>query len=117
MDYSLYELNCNYDTLPVPVLFEYQILRFMFLFTFHKNSLPPALQDYFQTNRSVHQHGTRNRDAVHLFGFSNTHGAKTILYLGAKFWNDLPDTFKIQHSLTSFLKSVEDYLRSKYFNK
>ena len=54
MDYPVYRLYMNYDTLPIPVLYKFKVLKFMFMFNHHKSLLPSVFHDYFHTNSFVH---------------------------------------------------------------
>ena len=115
IDYPVYHLYKNYDILPIPALFKSNLLKFMFLYTHHKNLLPPAFINYFQLNSSIHQHNTRNKSDFHLFHSSNNFGHKTLAYIGCKLWNELPADFKTGSSISIFIKSVKEYLRKDYF--
>jgi len=117
LDCPLIDLYSAYNTLPIPALFQYKILNFMFLYKHHTATLPPAFHTYFQTNSSIHQYNTRNRNNFHLFSYTNNYGSKTIFNIGSKLWNDLPDTFKTISSSSIFLKSLKIHLRNMFFKK
>ena len=115
LDYPLYQLYKNYDTLPIPALYKFKLLKFMFLFTYHKNMLPSAFQNYFQTNSSIHQYNTRNKNDFHFFNSSNNFGHKTFEFNGTKLWNELPIVIKKSSSIPIFQKLVKEHLRNDYF--
>ena len=56
---SLYK---NYNTLPLPLLHDFQIL-FVHKFLYHGNKMPSIFASYFTQNTSVHHYNTRENIA------------------------------------------------------
>jgi len=117
MDCPLFELYNRYNTLPIPALFQYQLLKLMFTHNHCNSLLPPALQNYFESNNAIHSHDTRSKNDFHLSSVSKKYGTKTIAFAGGKLWNNLPDSLKKLPSLNLFLKEMKKYLRNKFFDK
>ena len=58
------ELYRTYHTLPVQLLHNYQILLFMHKYVYHRCRLPPAFSVYFDENKLIHLHNTRQYSPV-----------------------------------------------------
>ena len=92
-------------------IFELQLLTSVFD-SVKKNS-PGCFHDFFLFNSSVHQHSTRQASQGDLFMSrrnSLQYGLKSILYLGARFWNTLPIEFLNAPSKASFKATLKTYL-------
>jgi hypothetical protein len=114
LDYPIKDLYSGFNTLPVPLLHQYQLLVFMFKYSHCNSSLPPALQNYFITNSSIHDHNTRARNNLHLFSVSTVLGSKTLSHNGSKLWNTLPDQLKNIKSLSLFCNKTKRYLLENF---
>ena len=112
MDYPVYRLYMNYDTLPIPVLYKFKVLKFMFMFNHHKSLLPSVFHDYFHTNSFVHQYNTRNKNDFHVYSCMTKFGSKSLLCNGPQLWNELPVSLKANSSLSTFEKLLKAYLRN-----
>jgi len=55
---SLYK---NYNTLPIPLLHDFQILLFVHKFLYHGNKMPSIFASYFTQNTPVHHYNTREK--------------------------------------------------------
>ena len=90
----------------------------LFMHDYSHNNLPLNFTDYFQTNKQMHTHNTRQANKFHLPLPTTTAEKHNILYNGAKVWNELPkhitditnkNTFKNhlkQHYITSYDNSL-----------
>ena len=57
------ELYRTYHTLPVQILHNYQILKFM-----HRSrGIPPEFSAHFEENKIIHLHNTRRKDDFHTY--------------------------------------------------
>jgi hypothetical protein len=106
------ELYAQFNTLTIPVLFKYQILKLVHRFFHLNNTLPDVYSNYFSRNSLIHDHDTRRSNDLHVQRFNQNSGQRSIKYLGVKFWNDLPANFKLINSHTIFDKKIKDYLIS-----
>ena len=109
------DLYSAFNILPVPALYQYHLLVFMYKYLYCKSALPPALQSYFTVNSDVHSHNTRSRDNFHLLNNSSNLGKKAVSFCGCKFWNELPSAIKAEDSLNMFKNSIKLHLFNKYF--
>jgi len=60
------ELYANFNTLTLPELHTYQILKFIYNCIYHQNKLPSIFSNYFSQNYMIHRHNTRTREHLHL---------------------------------------------------
>ena len=67
MNTEITELYKNYKTLPVDLLFKFQMILFMFNYSHYEQNLPACFHNYFTLNSSIHSHNTRSSAAVHLY--------------------------------------------------
>ena len=67
-------LYTNYNTLPIPQLHIYQFLILVHKFVSHVNKLPPAFNDYFTLNSTVHNYDTRRKNDLYLQGLHTSKG-------------------------------------------
>ena len=104
------ELYKTYCTLPVQLMHQYQILLFMHKYVHHRNTLPPVFSEYFDENKLIHQHDTRQRDDFHAYTIQSEIGKRAIKYKGSKLWNNLPTELKKLSSLSSFKQKLKIYL-------
>ena len=117
LECPLYELYKSYDTLPIPALYQYQILLIIFKSIHFNSKLPFALQNYFISNSDIHIHNTRFKSDLHIFPVEKNIGAKNIAFAGGRLWNKLPSYLKEIQSVDSFKSKIKIYLRDLYFAK
>jgi len=55
------ELYKTYNILPVQLLRNFQILTFMHKYVHHRLKLPSVFREYFDENKQIHQHDTRQK--------------------------------------------------------
>ena len=99
--FKLQETFCS-PSLPIFKKLKLKLLRHQDIFqlrlsTFVYESItkkkPSCFHDYFSFNANIHQHSTRQSNSGNLFlthRNSCRYGLKSIRYMGAKMWNDLP---------------------------
>jgi len=59
-------LYANFNTLTLPELHTYQILKFIRNCIYHQNKLPSIFSNYLSQNYMIHTHNTRTREHLHL---------------------------------------------------
>ena len=76
---------------------------------------PSCFHDYFSFNTNVHQHSTRQSNHGNLFlthRNSFQYGLKSIQYMGAKMWIDLPVEIRNSPSKYSFKNYLKIFLQN-----
>ena len=104
------ELYQNYSTLPIHLLHNYQILVFVHKFVHHRSKLPPVLSEYFDENRVIHHHNTRQTNDFHIYSFYSEIGKRSIKFKGSKLWNNLPMNIKEIKSCPHFKSDLKSHL-------
>ena len=115
MDCPLIDLYLAYNTLPIPALYQFQLLIIMFKCVHCIHSLPSVFRNYFSFNSNVHSHNTRGKNDFHVLPIASNFGQKSAMHTGCKLWNELPDSIKSITLLNSFKKNVKIYLLNKFF--
>jgi len=88
------ELYRTYFTLPLQLLHNFRILLFIHNYVHHRNKLPAVFSTYFEVNKVLHCHDTRQKNDFHVHAVQFEIGKKIIRNKGTKLWNDLPDDIK-----------------------
>jgi hypothetical protein len=104
------ELYRNYDTLPLPLLHNYQILLFVHKFVHHIDKLPNVLKSYFTKNQFIHRYDTREKFSFHMIATRTTFGKRLIKYKGSQMWNNLPENLKSIRSTSEFKNHLRNFL-------
>lgn len=104
------ELYLDYNTLPVNLLFNQNILSIMHKCMFNKQLLPTVFHNYMTSNKNVHSHDTRSKNLLHLTQVSTSFGLRAIDVLGAKLWNSLPSSIANLCNYHYFRKMVREFL-------
>jgi len=81
----------EYCTIPLHLLHQYQILIFMHQYVYRRNKLPVVFSAYFDENKTIHDHDTRQKQDFHTYSVHSESGKRAIKHKGGKLWNDLPD--------------------------
>ncbi len=79
----------------------------IFMFKYNNKMLPRSFENFFQTHKENHNYNTRNRNDYKI----PIHKINSILTVGPKIWNGLPQNVKMSATLGQFksnLKSVFD---------
>ena len=100
------ELYRSYDTLPLPLLHNYQILLFVHKFMHHSNKLPSVFASYFTQNQLIHHYNTREKFNLHLVTPHISFGKRLIKYKGSQMWNSLDQTLRTIQSTNAFKSSL-----------
>ena len=91
-------------------IFKLRLLSFVYEAI--NKSAPDCFHDFFSLTSSIHCHNTRQSTRGDLFLTKlNTlqYGLKSIRYLGAKQWNEIPATIRISSSKFLFKKRLKAY--------
>ena len=94
-------------------IFQLRLLTFVYESINKKN--PSCFHDYFSFNANFHQHSTRQSNPGNLFlthRNSFRYGLKSIRYMGAKMWNDLPVEIRNSPSKYSFKNNLKIFLQN-----
>ena len=109
-----FDLYTEYNTLPIPKLFQLQILVFVHKCIYLNDSIPSVFQAYFTDNRSVHNHFTRRNTDLFVYRPSLTTGQKCTEYFASSLWNSLPSDLKNIAAPNIFKVKCKCYLASRY---
>ena len=105
----------------LPIFKDFNLLRIVDIFKLRLLSFvyesinkvaPDCFNNLFSLNSSVHCHNTRqsNRGDLFLANINTSqYGLKSIRYLGAKLWNELPTAIRTSSSKFSFKKSLKHH--------
>jgi len=107
LNIKLYEA---YNTLPLELLHNYQILLFVHNYVYHKEKLPNVFSTYFDENKTIHYHNTRQTSDFHICTVHTELGKRMIKYKGSTLWNKLPKELKEIKSRQSFKDSLKQHL-------
>jgi len=88
------ELYRTYFTLPLQLSHNIRILLFIHNYVHHRNKLLAVFSTYFEVNKVLHCHDTRQKNDFHMHVVQFEIGEKIIRNKGTKLWNDLPDDIK-----------------------
>ena len=108
------ELYKYYDTLPLPLLHNYQILLFLQRFYHHSYTLPDVFVTYFTQISSIHNYNTRGKRNLYFTTTETETGKKALTHKGCILWNKLPEGLKTIKSVAVFKHRIRDYLISNY---
>jgi len=84
-----------YNTLPLHLLHNYQILLLVHKFVHHPEKLPSVFRSYFAQNEYIHNHNTRESHNMHMIVPNTTFRKRLIKYKGSQLWNSLPENLVI----------------------
>ena len=95
------------------ILTVYQINQLqvaIFMYSYFKGILPKSFNDVFTKNSAIHSYSTRAQGNLRLpllkYNFSKT----TIVFIGSKCWNSIPDELKSCPSLSAFKRKCKAYI-------
>ena len=101
----------NLSILPLPGLYEFETVKFMYLN--QRNELPLPLQTLFTTNANIHGHNTRHRHDPHI----NTRRTETLshsfIHKAPALWYTVPSQIKNVKTVGSFRSKIKRELLNK----
>ena len=116
-------LNMGYTDHTHPLFFELKLLKFVdiyrlevakFMFSYTHMALPEPLSNLFNYTTNVHDHQTRQSEAIRANFFRTTTADKSALNTGPDIWNKLPDYIKTKRNIKSFAHGVRKYIFINY---
>ena len=107
------DLYLDYYTLPINLLFNYNILSLTHKIIYNKQLLPTSFQNYMIPNKNIHGHDTRAKNRLHVSQVCTTFGSRAIDALGANLWNILPLNISSISTYNNFRKAVKDFFLSE----
>ena len=111
--HPLSELYCQYNTMPINMLHQYQLMLLVHKCQHHVEKMPDVFRNYFELNSSIHTHNTRTKNSIHLFRSKTTFGQRCFKYRTSNFWNDLPADCKEESCTNTFKSKLKDYLLAR----
>src|SRR3989442_15434085 len=105
------ELYLFYNTLPINVLFKFQMLLHAHKLYYNSDNLPKIFIADKLMNTDVHSHNTRTNHDFHRLNFNTSQGSKVSLAICTKLWNDLPIHLKQISCLVRFSKELKEILQ------
>ena len=102
------------EILPLSQLHRYQILLLMYGAV--KLNMYSCIFSNLYCHSDVHSHNTRNSSDLRLPHYYVANSQRCILYLGPKFWNDIPAQTRDCNSLLDFKKNLKNCLVADLFN-
>ena len=106
------DLYTTYGTLPINILFKYQLLLFAHDIFYKSDKLPEIFHLNRLTNTDIHNYSTRSRQDFHLICQNSVFGSKMSVNLYSKFWNSLPITLKSYSNFKLFKENLKTFLYS-----
>ena len=82
-----------------------------FVYKYLHNELPPPFMHYFTLNRDTHDHNTRNNKQIHI---DSTHSVHTVKVIGARTYNNIPETIRESNTLNTFTAKLKTHLMKQY---
>ena len=112
------DLYFNYNTLPITLLHEQQLLILGHKIIYSPETVPELFVDYLSKNESVHPHtrNTRTKDNMHLFGANTGYGLRCLKYKIAKLWHELDTELKEETSPAQFKSLLKLVLTIKLYS-
>ena len=93
METPVINLYQTINVLPLPLLYEMQMLVFVHKCHYKLNT-PLIFRQYFFENNVIHSHNTRNNCDLHVKIVNSNVGQRCSLFCGSKLWNALPRSLK-----------------------
>ena len=104
------DLYKKYNSLSIPVLFQFQCLNFIHKIKYFPSLMPPVFKKYVVENCNIHCHDTRSCTDLHRFQNNFNVGHKSLKVKGAQLWNTLPQHLKERSTINKFKKELRFYL-------
>jgi len=90
---------------------QYKLFVGKFMYRFKTETLPNAIQNLYQTNREFHNYNTRNRYNLATKKHRLHKTNKSLMNMGPKIWNNLPNTIKNAQTFNNFKYQLKNYLQ------
>ena len=76
----------------------------------HKEHLPHSLMQYYEMMNHTYRTRCKEHSMLRLPKCNTTHGTFSISFVGAKFWNSLPQSIRENRTRFSFRKNLRNHL-------
>jgi len=103
-------LYTNYNTLPVNMLFNLNIMKLMHNCLYNSSTVPKVICNLFKTGDDVHNYNTRNS---RMFFIADFVSRNSIQYVGLSLWSKLPYHLRTCPSIHKFSKNHKLYLTNQ----
>ena len=84
---------------------------------FYLQNLPEIFDNYFLSNKEIHNHTTRNSLQLHKKGNRTNYRKLTLANKGIEVWNNLPKQYKEPRSYDFFKLMLKKYFSAIRFKK
>ena len=102
-------LYTNYNALNIPLLFRFQVLKFVLMFYNYNSIIPVIYSNYFAINNTIHTYDTRQSAELRSVGCKKSIGQRSIMYLGVKLWNEIDSDLKGHMSIHTFKRILKKH--------
>ena len=110
--YDTIKLHDELELLQISEIHKFSIC--MFVYKHKMGMLPSIFKDYFNLNRDFRDRTTRQDNNLYAIKSRTIQGSKTVQYIGARYWNNLPDNIKKTTYLSTFKKSCKRHYLFSY---
>ena len=108
-DKSIQKLYSDAKLLNLENMFKLELGKFCF--KAKKNTLPKPFRNLFTDITKIHTHKTRNfKNRLYLRKQNKKKGLLTLEHMGAKFWNQIPNTIKNKNNVKNFARNLSKFL-------
>ena len=84
-----------------------------FVYDLHKEHLPHSLMQYYEMMNHTYRTRGKEHSMLRLPKCNTTHGTFSISFVGAKFWNSLPQSIREKRTRFSFRENLRNHLINK----
>ncbi len=116
LDTPVVQLYKSYNTLPIPLLFRYNINILVHKVLFGPEGLPAVYRDYFCVNNDIHEHNTRHCRDLHRSVVNSAHGFRSVREIGPRIWNNTPGIIQKCRSALLFKKKLKEHYMLEFVN-
>ena len=81
-----------------------------FVYDLHKEHLPHLLMEYYEMINHTYRTRGKEHSILRLPKCKTTHGTFSVSFVGAKFWNSLPQSIREKGTRFSFRKDLKNHL-------
>lgn len=99
-------LYSNYNTLPIPALYNYKLVQFVHKWFYNKTSLPDYFQDFYILKKEFTGLDTRNPNDLYLLRCKSAQYNNSFKFNSTRLWNSLPNDIKSIPKFNSFSNKI-----------
>src|SRR6266536_1678843 len=116
LDTPVVQLYKSYNTLPIPLLFQFNINILVHRVLFGPEGLPAVYRDYFCVNHDIHQHNTRHCRDLHRSVVNSGYGFRSVREIGPRIWNNTPGIVQMYRSAVLLKKKLKEHYMLELVN-